>query len=63
MHPYWKKKYDFFIKNPNHWAVVYILTFLSGGEAGTHAVPVEDWSAWAEGEGVRDAALERGSGH
>ncbi len=63
MHTYCKRIILFFTKTPNLWAVVFILVFLSGGEAGTHAVPVEAWSAQAEGEGVRDAALERGSGH
>lgn len=36
---------------------------ISGGETGPHAVPVENWGTWAEGEGVWDETLERGSGH
>ena len=32
-----------------------------GGEAGADAVPVEDRCARAEGEGLRDEALERGA--
>lgn len=41
----------------------FLIHFISGGETGTHTVPVENWSAWAEGEGVWDETLEWGSGH
>lgn len=35
------------------------LPLAEGGEAGSHSFPVEDRGPWAEGESLRNAALER----
>ena len=46
------------IKAPHALLIPMLFLGDKGGEAGPDAVPVEDRGARAEGEGVRDEALE-----